>query len=188
MNTSRGQSATVNSGSMADIAFLLLIFFLVTTTISVDKGILRQLPAECPPGTNCKADIVERNLLRININAENEIMVKNEIIPIEKLKQSVIEFVDNNGSDLCGYCNGIKSEQSSDYPKKAVISLSHDALTSYEAFVAVQDELTKAYFHLREKYAKRFFNKAPNELSKNELVTVKKAYPFIVSEVKIMRK
>ncbi|MCA0153097.1 ExbD/TolR family protein [Winogradskyella vincentii] len=130
MKTSRRQSATVNAGSMADIAFLLLIFFLVTTTISADKGILRQLSAECPPGTNCKADIAERNLLRININAENEIMVKNEIVPIEKLKQFVIEFVDNNGSDSCGYCNGNKNEQSSDHPKKAVISLSHDALTS----------------------------------------------------------
>ena len=74
-------------------------------------------------------------------------MVKNEIIPIEKLKQSIIEFVDSNGSDSCGYCNGNKSEQSSDHPKKAVISLSHDASTSNEAFVAVQDELTKAYFH-----------------------------------------
>lgn len=86
MNTSRGQSATVNAGSMADIAFLLLIFFLVTTTISDEKGILQQLPAECPSGTICKADIAERNLLRIYINAENEIMVKNEIILIEKLK------------------------------------------------------------------------------------------------------
>ena len=62
----------------------------MTTTISVEKGILQQLPAECPSGTICKADIAERNLFRININTENEIMVKNEIIPIEKLKQTVI--------------------------------------------------------------------------------------------------
>ena len=62
----------------------------MTTTISVEKGILQQLPAECPSVRICKADIAERNLFRININTENEIMLKNEIIPIEKLKQTVI--------------------------------------------------------------------------------------------------
>ncbi|WP_411895163.1 ExbD/TolR family protein [Winogradskyella sp. A2] len=187
MKTTRRQSATVNAGSMADIAFLLLIFFLVTTTISAEKGILRQLPAECPPGIICKSDIPERNLLRININAENQIMVNNEIIPIAELKQTVIDFVDNNGSNYCGYCSGLQKKESSDHPKKAVISISHDALTSYESYINVQDIITKGFYDLRSKYAKNIYNKAPEDLSKSELNSVKKAYPFIVSEVKVPR-
>jgi biopolymer transport protein ExbD len=187
MKTTRRQSATVNAGSMADIAFLLLIFFLVTTTISAEKGVLRQLPAECPPGTICKSDIPEKNLLRININAENEIMVDTYITPMKELKQTVIDFVDNNGNNHCGYCNGLQRKESSDHPKKAVISISHDALTSYESYINVQDEITKGYYDLRLKYAKDIFNKVPEELSKSELKTVKMAYPFVISEVKVIQ-
>ena len=76
MKSFRRHSATVNAGSMADIAFLLLIFFLITTTISADKGFLRQLSSDCPNIEDCIIDINERNLLRISkvkicFNAQN---------------------------------------------------------------------------------------------------------------------
>ena len=186
MKSFRRHSATVNAGSMADIAFLLLIFFLVTTTISADKGILRQLPRICETG-DCTKDISERNLLRIALNDKQEIMVNEEIVNLEAIEDLVESFVDNNGSDKCDYCSGEKLSNSSDHPKDAVISLSHDALTKYKAFIAVQDEITKAYYSLRSKYAKMKFNKNPEELSDEELEHIKKAYPFIVSEVAVKR-
>ena len=187
MKSFKRHSATVNAGSMADIAFLLLIFFLVTTTISADKGILRKLPSLCEPGQDCTIDIHERNLLRIAINEKQEIMIENDIIKIEEIENIVKAFADNNGVNKCDYCEGDQSTESSDHPKEAVISLSHDALTKYQLFVSVQDEITKAYYNLRERYAKQTFNKSPHQLTKDELEVVKKAYPFVVSEVMVKR-
>ncbi len=186
MKSFRRQSATVNAGSMADVAFLLLIFFLITTTISADKGILRKLPSVCETG-DCTKDINERNLLRIALNDKQEIMIEDVIVKIDAVEQLVKAFVDNNGIDNCNYCEGAQSSESSDQPKTAVISLSHDALTKYELFITVQDEITKAYYDLRERYAKHAFNKKQEQLTKDELEAVKKAYPFIVSEVMVKR-
>lgn len=184
MKSFRRHSATVNAGSTADIAFLLLIFFLVTTTISADKGILRQLPSICER-EDCKTNIAERNILRININSEQAIMVQDEIVSVKEIANLVKTFVDNNGKSKCDYCNGEQSELASDHPQKAVISLSHDALTKYAIFVSVQDEITKAYYNLRANYAKQAFNKTPEQLSKAEMDAVKKAYPLKVSEVMV---
>ncbi|WP_400078666.1 ExbD/TolR family protein [Winogradskyella sp. R77965] len=186
MKSFRRYSATVNAGSMADIAFLLLIFFLVTTTISADKGILRHLPPICESGT-CTDNIPERNLLRIAMNEKQEIMIEDDIVSIDEIENIVEAYVDNNSLNSCDYCDGEQSKVSSDHPKKAVISLSHDALTKYELFINVQDEITKAYYNLRERYAKQVFNKLPSQLDKNELEMVRKAYPFKVSEVAVKR-
>lgn len=172
----------VNAGSMADIAFLLLIFFLVTAAIPKDKGITRKLPSECPPGTICDSKIKEHNLLRIVINGNNEIMLEKDVIQISDLKDITKQFLDNNLDGSCNYCNGIKSPDASDNPKKAVISLQNDRNTSYNEFIKVQDELTKAIYELRLAYSKKTFKKLPEDLSKEELKTVKEAYPFILSE------
>lgn len=172
----------VNAGSMADIAFLLLIFFLITAAIPKDKGITRKLPAECPPGIICDSKIKEHNLLRIVINSNNDIMVEDANISITELKDIAKQFLDNNGDGSCNYCEGLKSDEASDNPKSAVISLQNDRETSYNQFIKVQDELTKVYFELRENYAKKVFNKLPEDLSKEELQKVKDAYPFILSE------
>lgn len=187
MKSFRRHPATVNAGSMADIAFLLLIFFLVTTTISADKGILRQLPGDCPPNTNCVEHIEEPNLLRIALNNEQEIMIEDKLVDVSEIQSIVKAFVDNNKSNTCDYCEGEQSLESSDHPNKAVISLSHDDLTKYVVFIMVQDEITKAYYELRERYTKQTFKKTPDQLNKEELELVKKAYPFIVSEVMIKR-
>lgn len=173
---------SVNAGSMADIAFLLLIFFLVTTTIESDTGIQRKLPRLCPPGQTCNIDIHERNILRISLNGNQEIMVKDEIIKIEELKDIVKTFVDNNGDKSCNYCNGLKLETSSDSPTKAVISLQSHPQSSYELFVQVQDELTKAYLELRHSYATNVLGKSLENLKENDKILLKKAYPFIISE------
>lgn len=186
MKSFRRHSATVNAGSMADIAFLLLIFFLVTTTISADKGILRQLPAVCET-PNCTDEIPERNLMRISMNEKQQIMIEDDVVELAEIKNLVETFIDNNGLDACDYCEGNKSSVSSDHPKKAVISMSHDALTKYDLFVSVQDEITKAYYNLRTRYAEQTYNKTPDQLTREELEGVKKAYPFIVSEIMVKR-
>lgn len=186
MKSFRRHSATVNAGSMADIAFLLLIFFLVTTTISADKGILRQLPSICET-QDCVANIAERNLLRMQVNEQQQIMIDNNIVKLSEIKSIVEAFIDNNGFAKCDYCEGEQTSESSDHPKKAVISLSHEALTKYERFIAVQDEITKAYYHLRLRYAKQTFNKMPEQLSKAELKQVQDAFPFKVSEIMVER-
>jgi len=172
----------VNAGSMADIAFLLLIFFLVTAAIPKDKGINRKLPAECQPGTNCHIDVHENNILRIVINENNDIMVDDNTIKISELKDITKQFLDNNADGSCNYCNGNKSTESSDNPKKAVISLQNDRNTSYNTFIKVQDELTKAIYELRLIYSKKTFNTLPEDLSSAQMEQVKTAYPFVLSE------
>ena len=183
----RRYSPSVNAGSMADIAFLLLIFFLVATTISADKGILRKLPSECPSGENCSKPLLDRNVLRILINKDNAIMVNEAIVQLSEVKQLAKDFLDNNGDGACDYCNGKKNTTSSQSPQKAIISLQTDPLASYEMFINVQDELTLAYYDLRLYYAKSKFNKLPEALSKAELIEVKEAYPFLLSEAKTVR-
>jgi biopolymer transport protein ExbD len=175
------ESPEVNAGSMADIAFLLLIFFLVTATISSDAGINRVLPADCPTG-DCESIKQERNILRIVINNNDDIMIENELISLEALKDATKTFIDNNGDESCSYCSGNSSIDASDNPKDAVISLQNGKQTTYKKFVAVQNELSKAYFELRSNYAANVLKKSVDNLSKEDLKEVKKAYPFILSE------
>ncbi|MCB0383303.1 MAG: biopolymer transporter ExbD [Psychroserpens sp.] len=185
MKNSRHSMPQVNAGSMADIAFLLLIFFLVTAMIPKDKGINRKLPAPCPPGEVCDTKINSRNMLEVSVNSNNELFVENEIIKIEELKTLAINFLDNNGDKSCDYCQGAQLKTSSDNPKDAVISLKNDPQTSYNFYIQIQDELTKAYYELRTNYAHKVFNKSVNELTKKELLDVQNAYPFILSEAEI---
>lgn len=182
MRHSQKSAPQVNAGSMADIAFLLLIFFLVTTTISADKGINRKLPPNCPPGTDCSIKINERNILRIALNSKNELMVNNELIDLKDLRETVKVFLDNNGNGSCDYCNGNSNSLLSDHPKEAVVSLSTSQNSNYATFIAVQDELSKAYYELREVYGYAAFGKSPDKLNTIEIKAVQKAYPFVLSE------
>jgi biopolymer transport protein ExbD len=111
----------INAGSMADIVFLLLIFFLVTATISSDEGINRLLPRDCPRGMDCDSNFKERNILRILVNDNNAIMIEDEMVPLENLKDITKAFLDNNGDSSCAYCNGFKITTLSENPKKAVV-------------------------------------------------------------------
>lgn len=178
----RRNSPTVNSGSMADIAFLLLIFFLLTTTISAEKGIKRTLPNDCPPNSKCNQTIEDQNLLRLVVNSNSEIMINNEEITLDDLASKIISFVDNNSSKTCDYCEGEQLNNSSEAPNRAFISLNVHPQTPYDFYVSVQDEISKAYFHLRSNYIKYKFNKEPFNLTKQELAKARKAYPFNLVE------
>ncbi len=186
MKSFRRLPAMVNAGSMADIAFLLLIFFLVTTTISADKGINRQLAPVCE-GVDCTTVIADRNLLSIHLNRNHEIMIAGEIYELDEVKTKLVAFIDNNGVDRCSYCVGVGAKTSSDHPTKAVISLRYDALSTYDYVVALQDEITKAYLDLRTRYAENMYGKQPYQLTKAELKSVQEAYPFKVSEITVKR-
>jgi biopolymer transport protein ExbD len=186
MKSSRRNYPEINAGSTADIAFLLLIFFLVTAVIPNDSGINRKLAPLCPDGIDCSNDTVEmRNILEIKINAKDELLINNQVASIITLKDITKEFLSNNGDGSCDYCDGLKHNTSSESPKKAVVSLSNDSSTSYNFYINVQDQITKAYYELRSDYALKILNKSSNELTLEELKKVRKAYPFNLSETQI---
>ena len=158
----RGLPPEVNAGSMADIAFLLLIFFLVTTTIGVDQGINRLLPRweDNPP----VPPINDRNILTVLVNKDNQLLVEEKLVELEDLRQTAIDFLENNGNGTCAYCNGRKDPLSSDSPGDAVISLNNDGQTSYETYIAVQNELVAAYNFLRDKECKKRYGMTFTEM------------------------
>ena len=94
----------VNAGSMADIAFLLLIFFLVTTTIEKDSGINRKLP----PIEELEEDVVikQKNIFTVLLNGKDQLLVEDELMDLKDLRSAAVEFLDNNGDKTCNYCNG----------------------------------------------------------------------------------
>lgn len=157
MGTQR-QIPQVNAGSMADIAFLLLVFFLVTTTIENDIGIHRKLPPkqQTPPPL-----IKENNLLRIGINPEGKLLVKNDIVALDEIQNIAIAFLDNGGAteeeNYCNYCKGSKLATSSDNPQRAIIVLNAGRQVKYSIYVAVQNELNAAYTHLRNRESNRLY-------------------------------
>ena len=184
----RRETPEINAGSMADIAFLLLIFFLVTTTMDIDTGISRKLPEKQDP--NIKPPILkEKNVFEVNVNRRNEILVEGETyMKIENLREAAIAFIDNGGGkdgegNDCSWCGGKKDPASSDHPKKAIISLQSDRGTSYGTYIAVQNELVGAYTDLRNKYANKKFGRDFDDLTKDQQKVIKKEiYPQIISE------
>ena len=143
----------VNAGSMADIAFLLLIFFLVTTTIPKDSGISRKLPPIDPNET--KPPIIrEKNIFTVKLNGKDQLLVEDELMEVKDLRAAAFEFLDNNGDGTCSFCKGKRNPESSDNPTdKAVISLKNERETSYSTYISVQNELVAAYNELRNRRA-----------------------------------
>jgi len=197
----RRATPEVNAGSMADIAFLLLIFFLVTTTIEKDKGIARQLPPIEPP-TEKPPLIKEKNLFIVNVNRKDQLLVEENLMDLKNLRAAAIEFLDNGGAEAgsqeyCDYCKGKRSPSSSDNPEKAVISVQNDRLTSYKMYIAVQNELVAAYNFLRDRESQRLYGWKFTEMKKdldegnfsgNEMVlqekldNIQKLFPLKLSE------
>ncbi|MFT5075537.1 MAG: hypothetical protein ACJAX7_002108 [Saprospiraceae bacterium] len=166
----RRATPEVNAGSMADIAFLLLIFFLVTTTIEKDKGIARQLPPIEPP-TEKPPIIKQKNLFVVNVNKNDQLLVEEELMQLKDLRQAAVDFLDNGGAasnsaEFCNYCKGNRSSSSSDNPEKAIISLQNDRLTSYKMYINVQNELVAAYNFLRDRESERLYGWKFTEVKK----------------------
>ena len=191
----------VNAGSMADIAFLLLIFFLVTTTIASDTGINRKLPPKFDKENITPPKIKEKNLFNVIVNKNNQLLVEDENMELKDLREAAIAFLDNGGGDAdsgkCAYCRGKKDEASSDNPTKAVISVQNSRQTNYGTYIGIQNELVAAYTFLRNREGKRLYGetyvslqaryKDVNDLEdkdevKAKIDAVKKLFPVKISE------
>ncbi len=160
----------MNASSMADIAFLLLIFFLVTTTIDVDKGILHKLPPWDVPPEDVVAN--RRNVLIVLINAQDRILVNNENARVDDLRRKAKEFIDNRG----------RNPKLSDSPDKAVISLQNDRGTSYDIYIQVQNELKAAYRELRDDLSMKRYGKLYKDLDRESARVIAIEFPMRLSE------
>jgi len=176
----------INAGSMADIAFLLLIFYLVTTTMDTDKGINRKLPPIEDELTQEPPPIKERNIFTVLVNSNDQLLVEDEYLEINELRAKAMELIDNNGDGSCEYCKGYGVSSSSDNPVKAVISLQNDRGTSYGMYVKVQNELVAAYEDLRERYAEEEYGRSYRGMDPEEdeeiIKEIKNAYQQKISE------
>lgn len=159
----------VNAGSMADIAFLLLIFFLVTTTIETDSGISRKLPPWQPEDVEPPV-IKQRNIFTVLVNSNNQLLVEDEEMELSELREAAVAFLDNGagtGDEACSFCQGAKDPSSSVNPQKAIISLVNNRGTEYGTYIAVQNELVAAYNQLRDREAKRMYGMSFTQMEKN---------------------
>lgn len=172
---------------MADISFLLLIFFLVTTSMATDKGLSRTLP---PPATNEEktkdVDVNKRNIMMILVNSNDRLMVNGEMMDVSKLKEKAKKFIANPTND-----ENLPAKEAVQIPilgtqmitSKHVISLQNDRGTSYQAYIAVQNELVAAYSELRDELSvQKFSGRKFEELTADEQDAVKQYYPQKISE------
>ncbi|MCP4522338.1 MAG: biopolymer transporter ExbD [Cytophagales bacterium] len=134
------EATEINAGSMADIAFLLLIFFLVTTTIVSDSALPFTLPEKTDqPPVDVK--INDKNIFKVIVNSSDKLLVEDDIMELAQIREEAIKFLENKGRD----------KDLSDSPKDAIVSYRADRGTSYEMFINVLDELKAAYHVVRAK-------------------------------------
>ena len=176
----------INSSSMADIAFLLLIFFLVTTSMSTSTGLSRRLPPPLPDDQEVPpVDVNKRNLFQVKINSMNELQVQGELLDLKDLRARAKEFIKNENNDP----NMPKKELVNilligeiEITKEHVISLQNDVDTQYQAYIDVQNELVAAYNELRNELALQKFGKIFDELEEDQKKAVQDVYPQKISE------
>lgn len=177
----------INGSSSADIAFMLLIFFLITTSMDTDKGLARRLPPPVPKDQkkNEEMDIKKRNILVVLINSNNQILCNNEFIDIKQLREKVRNFIENPYND-----EHMPEKTEVDVPffgkqmvtKNHVISLQNDRGTEYQAYIDVQNELATAYNELRDEVSRKKFGKAFADLDEDQQKAVQMIYPQKISE------
>jgi biopolymer transport protein ExbD len=164
-------SNEINAGSMADIAFLLLIFFLVTTTIVEDKGILVKLP----PWSNEPPEITKlktRNVYSVLVNAENQLLVRGEVMRIRELRDNTKEFISNPN----------RRDDYAETPKNAIVSLKNDRGTNYKTYLEVYNEVKAAYNELRNELALKRYNKAYENIDPGKQKEIRSEIPLVISE------
>ena len=178
----------INAGSMADIAFLLLVFFLVTTTMDSDMGMMRKLPPTLPPDMPKPPPIKDRNVFVVLANSNDQLLVEGELMDITQLKEAAKEFIANPMNK-----EGLPEKKQVDVPilgtrmvSKQVISLQNDNGTSYKLYIQVQNELAAAYNELRDDLAMEEFGVTYSKLVEDEdkprVKAIRKVYPQRISE------
>lgn len=181
----RRQTPEVNAGSTADIAFLLLIFFLVSTTMDQEKGLQRRLPPMPDPNQEeIDAKVNRRNIVVVKINSNDNVFAGSEPMDISMLKDKIKEFVTNPTNnenlpekevkDIAGF---------GQYPiSKGIVSLQNDRGTSYDAYLRVQNEIVKAFNEIRDEFAINNYGKKYSELEEAQQKIVREAIPQKISE------
>jgi biopolymer transport protein ExbD len=176
-----------NASSSADVAFMLLLFFLLTSSMDTDKGLPRRLPPPVPKEQKEKADIdvKKRNLLVVLISSTNNVLCGGEYIDIKQLRTKVKEFIDNPLNN-----EHLPEKVEMEVPffgtmmvtKNHVISLQNDRGTSYQAYIDVQNELAAAYNDLRNEISMKKFGKSFADLQEDQQKAVIDIYPQKISE------
>ena len=162
----------INAGSMADIAFLLLIFFLVTTTISAEKGLAVKLPPWDYHNDWGVSDVNSRNILSVKVNKYDALLVEKEPMEVTELRAMTKRFLMNYGKD----------PNLSDRPNRAIVSIQNDRATSYNTYIAVYNEVKAAYNEIWEEKALAKYNVSYEALSKSNKKSIHEEFPLVISE------
>lgn len=189
MATDKRKIQEINAGSMADIAFLLLIFFLVATTMNVDTGLVRVLPPMPDPNINQEdIKVKERNLFPVLVAGNGTIMAGGEQIDIHRLKDKAKEFILNPMDKENLPEKEVKEFDLPDGSKWAynislgVISLQTTRDTNYQIYIMVQNELTRAFNEIRDDVSMQKFGAKYSDLTEDQRNVVTKAVPLKISE------
>ena len=176
----------INGASLADISFLLLIFFLSVTSMSVDKGLIRRLP---PPITDdmqiSEIEVKERNVMVVLLNSNNQLMVQREYTHVDELRAKTREFITNpmNKENLPELRDTVLPHLGHvRFAKNHVISLQNDRGTEYQAYIEVQNELIAAYNELRNEMARAHFGASFDELDQERQDEIKLVFDQKISE------
>ena len=160
----RYETPGLNTTSTADISFMLLIFFLVTTSMDVDKGLMRQLPAAEPQKKEVQESVVDKGtLMSLHVMAHDTLLMNNRPIKVATLKNEVLQFVKRLG-------------------KRHLISIESDRDADYNLYFQMQNELMEAYGELRNEYAQKSFGKPYSALNSMQKEKVRKACPQRITE------
>lgn len=174
----------INTGSMSDISFLLLTFFLLTSSINTDQGIARRLPPPVEEQDKKEVDVNQRNVLKVLVNFNDALLVNDEFLQIDFLKDKAKEFLENPYDDpklpekKLENINNLGEYRVS----KGVISLTNDMSTSYGMYIQVQNELQKAVNELRDELSKEKYGKSYSNLDTALQKAIQKAIPVSISE------
>ena len=175
----------INGSSMADIAFIALIFFLMVTTMDKEEGISRLLPP-IPPEDQKMEDLKvnRRNIIQVKINSNDRLLAGGQPMDVSQLKDKIKEFMSNPNDDP-----NLPEKEVQDIPglgpvpvSKGVISLQNDRGTTYQAYITVQNELIRAINELRDDFSMKTFGKKYSKLDEDQQEMVRKAVPQKISE------
>ena len=180
---SKKSTPGLNTSSMADISFLLLTFFLMTSSINTDMGIARRLPPPLPPNQE-PPEVHERNIFIVKINSHDKLLYNGEYGRIEDLKARAKEFLENpeNKPDLPEKVPTDIELLGTIDVSKGVISLQNDRGTSYDMYLQVQNELAAAINEMRNNLSQAKFGRSFADLNEAQKKAIEKAIPISVSE------